>query len=495
MIRPSHVLGRTLRELSELLGARLCVTDAADALTNILGISLDNRAVQQGDLFAALPGTKRHGASFAQAAAAAGAAGFVTDEAGAPACVATGKPTIVVADARDGLAQLAAEIYGHPSRSLGTFAVTGTNGKTTTSFLLAGLLRKVGRHAGLIGTVQITVGDMSLPAALTTPESPQLQACLATMVEQKMDACVMEVSSHAIAQRRVEQIGYDVVGFTNLSNDHLDFHGDMDSYLATKAELFTPRYASRAVVTIDDKWGKSLAASATIPVVTLSTTDSHADWHVSDHVRHGFGTKFTLVGKACSYTVHVHIPGTFNVANAALAVVMAHEAGVVLPPLISLDTVVPGRMEVVSVQPRVVVDFAHNAEALAAAINALRPTTAGRMLLVFGATGDRDTTKRPAMARAAAGADVVVVTDDDPHGEDATAIRATLVKALPAGCEHVEVAPRADAIAWAVVNARAEDTVLIAGRGHERIQEIAGIDLHLDDREEARHALGRWGER
>jgi UDP-N-acetylmuramoyl-L-alanyl-D-glutamate--2,6-diaminopimelate ligase len=489
-IRPRSVTGCTLADLAAHIGAELAA-DSAVPVT-LTGVALDNRAVHRGDLFAALPGAHCHGASFAAAATAAGAVAVLTDPAGAGQARATGHPVLVVPNVRAILARAAAFIYGDPSQKLQAFGVTGTNGKTTTTYLLTGLAQAAGRATGLIGTVEIQIGEQVCPARLTTPEAPDFQAILATMVEAGVDTLAAEVSSHALAMGRVGAVTFDVAGFTNLSQDHLDFHHSLADYLDAKLVLFTPSRARRGVVMVDDDGGKAVAARAQIPVVTVTTKPgTAADWQVTNCEDAGFGSCFELVGPD-RYTATVHLPGSFNVANAALALVMAHEGGIRLPTEIDLDTVVPGRMEVIGERPRVVVDFAHNAEALDLALATLRPTTAGRLIVVFGATGDRDRTKRGPMGAAAAAADLVVVTDDDPHGEDAAAIRADVVRAardaLPADVV-VEIAPRAAAIEWAIHKAAPDDTVLLAGRGHETIQEVGGVELRLDDRAEARRAM------
>jgi UDP-N-acetylmuramoyl-L-alanyl-D-glutamate--2,6-diaminopimelate ligase len=309
---------------------------------------------------------------------------------------------------------------------------------------------------------------------------------------------------------------FGVAGFTNLTQDHLDFHGDFESYFATKADLFTPARARRGVVTIDDAWGERMAQAAQIPVATLTTLPGkEADWTVTDVAPSGTGSAFTLTHRdGRTLRTSTSLPGGYNVANAALAVTMVLEGGSdirdvteALAVADGLSATVPGRMEVLATAPRVVVDFAHNTEALELSLAALRPTTTGRLIVVFGATGDRDPGKRPFMGAAAVrGADVVYVTDDDPHDEDPAKVRAEVLagtgdSAAPGGTveaaddsgsrtvEVHEVAPRADAIRAAILAAGPDDTVLVAGRGHETIQEIAGVDHVLDDRVEARAAL------
>lgn len=336
---------------------------------------------------------------------------------------------------------------------------------------------------------------------------------LAAMAQAGDTDLVMEVSSHAIALHRVDALPFDVVGFTHLTADHLDFHGDLESYFAVKAQLFTPQHARAAVVCVDDEWGRRLAEQAAVPVTTLATVseDTDADWRVIERAMDETGSHFTLLGPGEErIPVRLTLPGDFNISNAALAVVLALTGGLdtdlVRAASAELTGSVPGRMEVVGNRPRCVVDFAHNADAMTRAMRTLRQSTTGRLWVVFGATGDRDPSKREEMGRTAVReADVVVITDDDPHGEDAASIRASVLRGAHAEREKgsarggghtaevsiVEAAPRPAAIAAAVAEAQPEDTVLIAGRGHETIQEVAGVDLELDDRREVREALAR----
>lgn len=473
-----------------------------DPATPVRAVTLDSRRATAGTLFAALPGARAHGATFAGQAIAAGACAVLTDPAGLEHLPAQA-PALVVPDVRAALGEVSACLLGQPAQALTTFGVTGTNGKTTTTFLLDHVLRSMGWRTGLIGTVENRVGDVALASTLTTPESPDLQGWLAQMRDADVDMLSMEVSSHALALRRVDGVTFDVVGFTNLSQDHLDFHGDLEGYFGTKADLFTSARARRGVVVIDDPWGRRLATEAQIPVATLSTTGEDADWVVSEVAPGVVGSAFLLSHRdGRTVRTSVTLPGPFNVANAALALAMVLEGGADVRDLVAalgdgIDARVPGRMEVVATAPRVVVDFAHNAEALELALTALRATTPGRLIVVFGATGDRDAGKRPVMGRVAAThADVAVVTDDDPHGEDPAAVRREVL-AGTTGIDDAratvhEVAPRQDAIARAVAMAGPEDTVLVAGRGHETIQEVAGVDLPLDDRVVARSAAARW---
>ncbi|GAB2454830.1 UDP-N-acetylmuramoyl-L-alanyl-D-glutamate--2,6-diaminopimelate ligase [Xylanimonas ulmi] len=520
-IRPADNAPRRVRDLAHTFDLRIAAGPAPDGEgPTVTSVASDNRVVEDGDLFVALPGARAHGAAFAADAVARGARAVLTDAAGADLVGGLGVPVLVAADPRLIIGHVAAWVYGSPAEHLTTFAVTGTNGKTTTAYQIDHLLRALGFTSGLVGTVEMRSGDRVLPSRLTTPEAADLQALLAAMREDGVRTLAMEVSSHALALHRVDGVRYGVAGFTNLSQDHLDFHGDLQSYFAAKALLFTPEHARRGVVVVDDAWGERMAEVATIPVATLRTTPTRdggpaADWVVTDVAPHGTGSAFTVTHTdGRTLRTSTTLPGGFNVANAALALVMVLEGGAHLEDVADaldaaggLAAVVPGRMEVVSAggdgRPRVVVDFAHNTEALELALGALRATTPGRLTVVFGATGDRDTGKRPAMGAAAvAGADVVVVTDDDPHGEDPAAVRAQVLagaRAAAAAAAHAggqarvvevrEVAPRADAIRTVVAHAGAQDTVLVAGRGHETVQDVAGVDVQLDDRVEARAAL------
>ncbi|GAA1349346.1 UDP-N-acetylmuramoyl-L-alanyl-D-glutamate--2,6-diaminopimelate ligase [Falsarthrobacter nasiphocae] len=510
-MRPRTARAVDARSLIEAVAARLGTADvevAGDA--EVTGVALDSRAVQPGDLWVALPGAARHGADFAPAVIAAGASCIVTDEAGrarVEAAAAEAGRAVALAVVPSGLrawaGPLAAEVFGTGERAFPLFAVTGTNGKTTTTYMLNSLQRALGRSTGVIGTIEIRAGEEAIPSVLTTPESPDVHGILARMAENGVTGAAMEVSSHAIDYRRVDGIRFDVAGFTNLTQDHLDLHGTMEEYFASKAQLFEPARSAAAVILADGEWGHRMAEAARAAgavVVTLSL-EGEADARVTDVAQEGLGSRFTLEWRGERLEVVLPLPGAFNVANAALAVTMLLASGVSaaqLAPVLAdgsgLAVTVPGRMQVIGTSPAAIVDFAHNPDALE---RALASVAGERRILVFGATGDRDPSKRHAMGRIAAeGADIVIVTDDDPHGEDPASIRAAVLegaRAAGTGASIEEVHPRADAIARAVELAGPKDAILVAGRGHETVQDVAGVDIPLDDREELAAALRRAG--
>ncbi len=492
--RPERVVPRPLAGLAELLpGAAWAGPPAAGV--RLRGVTLDSRAVQPGDLYAALPGARVHGADYAGAAAAAGAVAVLTDAAGAESARRTGLPVLVAESPRQVLGSVAGWVYGSPAESLLLLGVTGTNGKTTTAYLVEAGLRAAGRTPGLIGTIETRLGGEVLASVRTTPEAPDVQALLAVMRERGADSVAMEVSSHALDFGRVDGLRFDVAVFTNLSQDHLDFHGDMESYYAAKARLFTPERARRGVVNVDDPYGARLAASAGsagIPVTTVSPSGAgRADW-VAKRLVPGSEPGAFRLGAPDGSEVEgsVALPGRFNVDNAVLAVVALVAAGVPADRAaagVGNLTVVPGRMERIDAgQPFLaVVDYAHTPEAVANLLAALRPLTSGRLIVVLGCGGDRDRLKRPRMGAAAvAGADVAVFTTDNPRSEDPGEILDDMLAGAAAtgGTAPVVEPDRAAAIALAVERARRGDTVVVAGKGHEQGQEAAGGVVPFDDR-------------
>ncbi|MFF6868698.1 UDP-N-acetylmuramoyl-L-alanyl-D-glutamate--2,6-diaminopimelate ligase [Streptomyces sp. NPDC090109] len=494
--RPERVRPTPLGDLAAHLG-----TDTpGDA--EISGITHDSRAVRPGDVYAALPGARLHGADFVAQAAGLGAAAILTDPAGAERAAATGLPVLVVEDPRARMGELAAEIYGRPGADLLKIGITGTSGKTTTAYLVEGGLRGAGRRTGLVGTVEMRIGDERIKSERTTPEATDLQALFAVMRERGVEALAMEVSSHALVLGRVDGCVFDVAVFNNLSPEHMEFHSDMEDYFRAKAGLFTPERSRLGVVNLDDAYGRRLAKEAGVPVVTFSAEGrADADWRAEDLVLGSHDSTFTAVGPGGErIAATAPLPGPFNVANTLAAIVTLAAAG--LDPKAAAEGVaavpgVPGRLERVDAgQPYLaVVDYAHKTDAVESVLRSLREVTEGRLHVVIGCGGDRDVTKRGPMGAAAARlADTAVLTSDNPRSEDPLAILTAMLAGaadVPAAerGEVLVLADRAAAITAAVTRARPGDTVLVAGKGHEQGQEIAGAVRPFDDREVLRAAL------
>ncbi|WP_245852945.1 UDP-N-acetylmuramoyl-L-alanyl-D-glutamate--2,6-diaminopimelate ligase [Blastococcus aggregatus] len=491
-----------LSGLADLVGRPS--SEASDVVVS--GLTLASAEVCPGDLYAALPGARTHGVRYVGDAVERGAVAVLTDPSGRQEAAATGLPVCVVDDPRAVLGEVADRIYDRPSERMQVIGITGTNGKTTTAYLVEAGLAAAGRATGLIGTVQTQTraadgGVTALPSVRTTPEAPAVHALLAAMAEAGVSSVVMEVSSHALVLGRVGAVRFAAAGFTNLGRDHLDFHGDLEEYFRAKSLLFDGR-AAVEVVDVDDEHGRRLLDRPGRPrPVTVSTEGAHADWRATD-VAPGAdgGSTFTLHGPdGLRRQGSVRLPGRFNVANAVLAVALLDAVGVPVDAALEgiASTVVPGRMEPVEAgQPFVAaVDYAHTPDAVATALGALRTATAGRLITVLGCGGDRDPGKRAAMgAAAAAGSDVLVVTDDNPRSEEPAVIRAAMLAGVldvpeDRRAEVHEVGDRREAIAAAVALARPGDTVLVAGKGHETGQEIAGTVHPFDDRAVLREVL------
>ncbi|MEJ3658948.1 UDP-N-acetylmuramoyl-L-alanyl-D-glutamate--2,6-diaminopimelate ligase [Actinomycetes bacterium KLBMP 9759] len=473
---------------------------STDGSVLVSGVTLRASDARPGDLFAALPGARAHGADFADVALRAGAVAVLTDPAGAGRDALTGLPVLVHPTPRDVVGAAAARVYGDPTARLSIIGVTGTSGKTTVSYLLEAGLAAAGRTTGLVGTVGTRIEGRAAPSAFTTPEAPDLQALFAVMVEEGVTDVAMEVSSHALAMGRVGGARFAVAAFTNLSQDHLDFHRDMDEYFATKATLFDGR-AQHGVICVDDEWGRTLAKQH--PTAVTVATTGEADWRAVDAVTAPDGSQsFTAVTPGGErLPVTIRLPGAFNVANAVLALACLEAAGV--PAAVAAErfaqVTVPGRMQRVEQgQPFLaVVDYAHKPAAVAALLDALRAEVPGRLLVVLGCGGDRDRGKRPLMGAAAAGrAELLVVTDDNPRSEDPAAIRAAMLEgalAEPGHGEVREIGDRRAAIEAAVAAARPGDAVVVAGKGHETGQEIDGVKHPFDDVTELAGILGARG--
>jgi UDP-N-acetylmuramoyl-L-alanyl-D-glutamate--2,6-diaminopimelate ligase len=509
-LRPTHPIGSALGLLAEQVAA-VPAQGAGVADVRITGVTLRSRDVAAGDLFAALPGASSHGARYAGEAVSRGAAAILTDAAGVTEIgTDIDVPVLVHPDPRSVLGELAATVYGHPSEKLRVIGITGTSGKTTTTYLVEAGLRSAERIPGLVGTVGVRIDGRDQPSALTTPEAPDLQALLAVMVEQGVDTVVMEVSRHALTLGRVDGVRFEVGGFTNLSRDHLDFHPTMQDYFDAKAQLFDPEsatHASLSVVCIDDEAGRAMAALAHDPV-SVSATGQDADWRVEDVRTTGAGSQggqeFLAVDPAgVHHGLRIGLPGRYNVANCLLAVALLDAVGVspeqAAPGL--RTATVPGRLEPVDRGQSflALVDYAHKPGALKAVLQTLREHGTGRLAVVFGAGGNRDAGKRGPMGNVAAElADLVVVTDDNPRDEDPAAIRAAVVAGATdkAGrAEIVEIGDRRKAIDFAVAWAQPGDVVLVAGKGHEPGQTSRGVTRPFDDRDELTAALDSLGHR
>ncbi|GAA5196817.1 UDP-N-acetylmuramoyl-L-alanyl-D-glutamate--2,6-diaminopimelate ligase [Rugosimonospora acidiphila] len=491
--RPRTVPPRPLTDLADLLAAE--IGGAADPGTLVSGVTHASDAVRPGDLFAALPGTKVHGARFVPAAAEAGAVAVFTDPAGVEAAERAGLPALIVPEPRALLGRVAAEIYDRPTEKLTVIGITGTAGKTSTAYLIESGLRAAGLSTGLIGTVETRLGDFVIDSERTTPEAGDLQALFAVAVERGIAAVVMEVSSHALALGRVEGTAFTVGGYTNFGTDHLDFHATIEEYFQAKAMLFDGR-CQYEVINLDEEALRPLLRPSTITYSAAG--DPAATWRATGIESSGFGQRFRAHGPGgTEVDGAVSLPGRHNVANALLALGSLVAAGVAAEVAaigIAACPGVPGRLERVAAPGPVVgvVDYAHKPDAIVAALAALRHPDAGRLICVIGAGGDRDRGKRPIMGRAAAeGADLVLVTDDNPRTEDPALIRAEVLRGAEAvpGARVIEVPGRRQAIAEAVARAEPGDVVALLGKGHERGQEVDGEVHPFDDRIELARAL------
>lgn len=500
MVSPAalaHLIGGAFIEPQSSAKAEIHLARQIEAVD----VVQESNRVTPGVFFAAVPGYHVHGAAYVPEAIERGAAAIITDSAGAASAAPISVPIIVVEHVAERLGEIAALCHGNPADHLRSFGVTGTNGKTTTTYMLEQILTHVGHKTALIGGVELRIGGVHSNTSITTPLPTDLQRMLAQHVAAGGTDVVMEVTSHAMLQHRTDPVRFAVAGFTHLSVDHLDYHPSLQDYFDAKSQLFVPERCEAAVIVVDDEFGRALydIAKDRLPRVyavamTGALPDAAQGWKVE--TIHGDSGAFALRGTDGSLGEYdCGLPGQYNISNAALAITMALVGGVPaadLPERIAPH--VPGRMEVISdSEPRVIVDFAHNADALAKALIALRPTTAGRLIVVTGTAGDRDATKRFAMGQACAlHADAVVITDDDPHTEDPQKIRNALIAGtVGLDAEVIEIADRSEAVFHAVAMAETQDTVLIAGRGHWTVQFVGHELVELDDREVAREALER----
>ena len=490
MSRPIEEFKRTVESVAAIANATLL----GDPATVITGLTLNSATVQQGDLFIALPGEKVHGADFAADAISRGAVAVLTDESGAQKIA--GVPVIVSGNPRRAAGVISAWFYSEPMRDLYSVGVTGTNGKTTVTTLLHQIMSAAGRESGLIGTVETRIGDEVVASKRTTPESSDLQALSAVMRERHMRNLVMEVSSHAIALERIRGSHFAVVAFTNLSQDHLDFHKTMDAYFEAKSKLFTFEFAELAVINIDDAYGVKLAAKTELPVMTVSRHEHNATWHYVSINRDYVGAHVAIRGSAgILIEGKVHLHGGYNFDNLLMAVAIATESGIdpidiaaILPQL----TGAAGRLESVRLGQNftALVDYAHSPDAVARVLETAHQITDGRVIAVLGCGGDRDSSKRPLMGKALHdGADVAIFTSDNPRSEKADAILVQMTLGLEIEEPSAIIEDRAEAIRAAVNQAQEGDVVLVLGKGHEKGQEIAGVVQPFDDRVELARAI------
>jgi UDP-N-acetylmuramoyl-L-alanyl-D-glutamate--2,6-diaminopimelate ligase len=489
MIRPVSDYLKSVADLSRHVG----IESKFDF--RFSGITSDSRTVETGDLFVALPGAKGHGASYVDEVAASGAVGVITDKAGAE-IIGRKLPVIILSDPRRMLGDICSWFYGSPSNSLNVVGITGTNGKTTTTIILNQILKIAGKSTGLIGTIGIEIGPEKLVASYTTPEASELQSLLATMNERHISHVSMEVSSHALEAKRVIGTKFAVVGFTNLTQDHLDFHGDMASYFAAKSKLFANEYSNLGFVNIDDAYGRELFNNSQIPVISLARENTSAQWHFEriESTSRGYAVAIRGTG-GILIEGDFNLIGEHNLDNLLMAVAIAAEFEVdplVIGNSLSLVQAADGRLESIDIGQKfmALVDYAHTPDAVTRTLATLRKSVSGRLIAVLGCGGDRDKTKRPIMGQElVAGSDVSIFTSDNPRSENPESILKDMVSGLTLGENSSVVVDRREAIALAVANALPGDCVVILGKGHETGQEISGVKHVFDDRIELARAI------
>lgn len=516
VLRPEHPAPRSLAMLVQEFG--LDYRGSVDGV-EVTGVTLGTGDLHPGDLFVGIQGVNSHGASYAAAAKEGGAVAIVTDAAGAEIAADAGLPILIVDDPRGALGGLSAWVYRTAESNALLFGTTGTNGKTSTSYLLEAILRQLGLVTGLSSTAERHIGELTVVSRLTTPEASEMHALLARMREAGVRAVAVEVSAQAMTRHRIDGLVFDVVAFTNLSHDHLDDYADMEEYFQAKVALFAPEHGKRGVVSLDTAWGARVVAESRIPVTTIAAVGhatpadvESAEWVVEVLEESATYTEFRLTGPdGRSLVTREPLIGWHMAANAALAIVMLVEAGFELEAIgaaLAVDdqgdggiqAYLPGRTERVSGDrgPSVYVDFGHSPDAFENTLAAVRQFTTGRTIMVFGADGDRDATKRHEMARVAAqGSDILVITDHHPRFEDAGSIRTTLLEgaklAVDQPQETYEVSPPESAIRKAVSLAKEGDSILWAGPGHQDYRDIRGVRTPYSARDEARAALREAG--
>jgi len=504
ILRPDHVVPVSLQDFSSHFGLKITGDGSNVAIT---GISMNTGDLRPGDLFIAMPGIKTHGANFIDKAIEQGAVAVVTDSKGMQLLQDCPLPSLALENPRTQLGNLAAFVYGNTEGKMPIlFGTTGTNGKTSTTYLLEGILRQLKRVTGLTSTAERHIAGEVIVSRLTTPESTEMQALIARMREKGVTDVAIEVSAQALTQLRVDGLVFDVAGFTNLSHDHFDDYDGFDEYLEAKAKLFTKAKAKSAVVCLDTVYGKRIAELSEVPVTTVSMNPAdQADWLVHVLAELPGKTEFELTGPNAEHLVSsVPILGSHMASNAGLAIVMAIQAGYSFEEIAKsiaggIDAYLPGRTELVSPEgaPAVYVDFGHSPDAFLNTLAAVRKVTKGKVLMLFGADGDRDASKRPDMARIAAeGCDLLVITDHHPRFENPASIRKTLVdsaRSTRPELEIHEVSPPEAAIRVALSLVKPGDAILWAGPGHQDYRDIEGVRTPYSARSEARAALKEAG--
>ena len=493
-MRPFSQSTLKLTKVAGAVSATCELSEAELSKIEISGLTHNDSQVEPGDLFIAIPGANRHGAEFAMSAVSKGAVAILTDSAGA--AYVKGTPVLVVADPRRVAGNIAALFYNEPMRDLSSIGITGTNGKTTVSTLIYQIFEAAGRDSGLIGTIETRIGKDAIESSRTTPEATDLQALSAVMRERHMRHLVMEVSSHAMVLHRMQGAHFAFVGFTNLTQDHLDFHGDIESYFAAKAKLFTYEFADQAVINIDTEYGARLADKTELPVISLSRLNPQATWHFAEIDTSGKQVHFKIRGSGgMLIESSTKLRGGYNLDNLLMAIAIAVESGV---DPVDIAAAVPalsgaaGRLEEVSVGQSysAFVDYAHTPDAVSNVLESIREFTSGKVIAVLGCGGDRDSSKRPLMGQALLkGCDIAVFTSDNPRSEDPSQILKEMVGNLKVSAPAIVIEDRKSAIEYAVSLASQGDTIAILGKGHELGQEIAGQKLDFDDRKVLAQAI------